>query len=123
MSIAIGAAICAAGALIFDILDLMNSSGNNKGLNFNIPRKFYLPCYIGINKKEPKGFNNIWEVFSTIKKSVNTIVKLVKLKTLKKLANMYKSAKNSKHRIIVLAKIIYDYYCGAKVYKSKYKML
>ena len=78
---------------------------------------------IGINKSKPNGFRDIWDVFTAIKSAVSTIVTRVTLKVVKKIADMYSKARQAKHRIIVLMKIIYDYYRGVSVYKGKYVML
>ena len=120
---AVGVAIMAVGAFIFSILSFMNSAGGNKGLNINISRKLYLPHYIGINKTEPKGYKNIWDVFCAIKRFASKIVKKVNINVIKKIANMYRNACMEIHRIIVLIKMIYDYYRGIKVLKRNYKML
>ena len=123
ISTAVGVAICAAGLFVFFALSLMNLAGNNKGLNINISRKWYLPNFPGINKKEPNGFNSIWDVFTSIKKVVSSIVKKVGIAIIKKFAQMYNKARKSTQRFIVLCKIIYDYYRGVKVKKKNYKML
>ena len=53
---------------------------------------------------------------------VAKIVKKVGIKLIKKIANKYKSVKKSTQGIIVLVKMMYDYYCGKTVLKKNYKM-
>ncbi|MBQ9797329.1 MAG: hypothetical protein IJW50_06365 [Clostridia bacterium] len=66
--------------VVFSALSFMNLLGNNKGLNFNMSRKWYLPSYFGINKNEPRGYNDIWSVYEDFKKVAMKIAsKIVKL--------------------------------------------
>ena len=120
---AVGIAICTAGAVIAASLSYMNQLGNHKGLNLHLSRKIYLPSYIGINRKEPAGFDNIWDVFTAVKANVKTIVRNVGVAVMKRLERKYYSANKAIRRILVIVKMIYDAYRGKNVKKRDYAML
>ena len=119
ISTAIGKVICSAGGFFFSVMKLMNLAGGNKGLNVHLrkPQYWYLINYFGINKVEPKGFQNIWEVFESVKKYVKQIISKIGVAAIKRL-----SQKSKTNRVSVLAKMLYDYYCGKSVVKKNYRI-
>ncbi len=124
ISLAIGFAIVSVAQAFSHIFTNLNNYGNNKGLSINVSRKWYLLSYIGINKKEPKGFKNIFEVFESIKSCIKAIVLNIGKKLVKQIANMSLKIHNQiRKQIIVLFKMIYDAYCDKKVSKKNYANL
>lgn len=77
-------AIMIAGVIFNGVIDFINHIGGSKGININYGRKWYTPHYIWANKKEPKGYNSIWDVFNKMKSRSNEIVKLMGKNNLKK---------------------------------------
>ena len=115
VSFAVAGAIVGVGSFVVATLRYIDRCGGNKGLNFNLSRKWYLINYVGYNKKEPAGFKNLSQLWSAVKAYANKILNKVKLSVFEKLAK-----NKSKITICRLARVIVDYKKGKKIVISKY---
>lgn len=115
VSFAVAGAVFAVGNLVLAVLRYIDRCGGNKGLNFNLARKWYLINYVGYNKKEPSGFKSLSQIWSAVKSYVNKILAKVKFSVFEKLAK-----NKSKATICRLSRVIVDYKKGKKIVISKY---